>query len=217
MLIWARKDETNMELTNGMRKLYGRRSIRGFKPWELSIILRQIQRHFEERKDISILDFGTGKSPFGAYLNHLGYQDVTCLDIKRGWHRKMNEGRYNREYNASVKYVKTDITQDYDGNHDVICSASVLEHIEAKKRIDVMRALVKHLKPGGLFIHVVDYESTKSVVNFKDLINNCSIPISYNPGETPGCKEFAGPPKYTWWIIHLEIRMLTRVAFWNEK
>lgn len=209
MLIWANKNDTNTELTNNMRKIYGKNSIKGFKPWELSIILRQIQRHFGKRKNISILDFGAGVSPFGAYLTHLGYQDVTCLDKKRGWHREINEKRYNEKYNASVKYVKTDITSNYDGEHDVIFSASVLEHIGENARVKIMQVLFKHLKPGGLIIHVVDYDKG---VDFKGLINNCGMLISHKPEETPGCEEFKEAPSNAWFIDGE-----SRVAFFNEK
>jgi len=219
MLIWAKKSEVDIEVINPIAKMY-RENLRTknlgniLKAWELSVIFRQIKRYFGDRKDISILDFGAGASPFGAYLNHLGYQDVTCLDKKGSWHPKMNEGRYNENYNASVRYVITDIRSDYNAEHDVIFSASVIEHIEEDERIDIMHALARHLASGGLLIHVVDYEAG---VNFKELIDNCGIPISYNPKITPGCREFSGVPKYTWWTAHKRMRIITRVAFFNKK
>lgn len=219
MLIWANKKEIDLEIIEPIAKMYREKlnieNLRSaLKAWELSIIFRQIKRHFGDRKDISILDFGAGVSPFGAYLNHLGYQDVTCLDIKRGWHREINQKTYNEKYNASVKYVKIDISSNYDAEHDVIFSASVLEHIEAKKRIDIICALARYLSPGGLFIHVVDYNRG---VNFKKLIDNCGLPISYKSEETPGCREFKNPPEYAWWIPSKKKILLSSVAFWNEK
>ncbi len=220
MLIWANKNEIDLKMIETIESMDNENlNIRNLKSklkgWELSIIYRQIKRHFGDRKDISILDFGAGISPFGAYLNHIGYKNVTCLDKKGGWHPEINQETYNKKYDAYVRYIKTDITQNYDGKHDVIFSASVLEHI-GDNGMKAIQSLSRFLKPNGLFIHVVDYESSERVVNFKDLIDNCDIPISYNPKLTPGCEEFGGPPKYTWWIIHKETRMITRVAFFNE-
>jgi len=216
VVIWPNKNEINSEVINQIAKLNSKKLGYRYdnlkellKAWELSIILRQIQRHFEERKDISILDFGAGVSPFGAYLNHLGYYLVTCLDIKNGWHPEINQKIYNKEYNACVEYIKMDITLGYARKHDVIFSASVLEHIK-DKGAKALHSLSKSLKPNGLFIHIADYDKG---INFKSLIDNCGIPISYIPEETPGCKEFKNPPEYTWW----NKRGLTRVAFFNER
>ncbi len=218
MLIWANKNEIDIEMIESMDKenlkITNLKSI--LKGWELSVIFHQIKRHFGDRKDISILDFGAGASPFGAYLNHIGYQNVTCLDKKEGWHPEINQESYNKKYNANVRYLKTDITQGYDGKHDVIFSASVLEHI-GDNGMKALQSLSRSLKSNGLFIHVVDYESSERVVNFKNLIDNCGLPIPYKPKMTPGCKEFAGSPKYAWWYIHKETRMITSVAFFNEK
>ncbi|MCK4828723.1 class I SAM-dependent methyltransferase [bacterium] len=215
MLIWANRNEINAELVEAMDTMYSNDKIKGFKPWELSTILRQIQRHFGKRKDMSILDFGAGASPFGAYLNHIGYQFVTCLDIKRGWHPEINEESYNKKYDAHVKYFKTNIVSNYVGYHDVIFSASVLEHIKRrKKRIEIMKALAKHLTPGGLVIHIVDYGDN---VNIKELIDVCGVSISYKPEDTPGCEEFVGPPEYAWLVMHNRIQLKSRTAFFNER
>lgn len=215
MLIWAKESEVDAEFKDKFREMYGAIFVKAFKPWEFSIILRQIQGHFGDRRDISILDFGTGESPFGAYLNHLGYGDVTCLDKIRGWHWKMNNVTYNKRFNAHVKYVKTDIVlNEYRVELDVILSASVLEHIEDEKRVEVMRAIFRHLKSNGLIIHVVDYDKG---INIKKLIDNCGVPISYKPEETPGCKEFKSPPEYAWWMSSKRRPSESRVAFFNEK
>ncbi len=216
MIIWANEKEVNIKMINSIGELSDKAGfeIKGgllerIKAWELSIIFRQIQRHFGKRRDISILDFGAGSSPFGAYLNHIGYRFVTLLDLEKGWLPHVNQENYNKRYNVCIKYVKTDVTQNYDGKHDVIFSASVLEHI-ADKGLEAIRALSRHLKSGGLFIHVADYPKK---INFKKLIDNCGVPISYRSEETPGCKEFKDPPEYTWW----NKRGLSSVAFFNER
>jgi len=215
MLIWANKNEINTEIIDPMEAMYSKglgmeNEGKELKIWELSVILRQIQQHFGERKDISILDFGAGASPFGAYLNHIGYHLVTCLDIiKGGWHPEIDQRIYNERYDACVRYIKTDVTHAYNEKHDVIFSASVLEHI-GDKGLEAVRVLSKCLKPDGLFIHVADHPRG---INFKKLIENCSIPISYKPELTPGCEEFKNLPPDIWW----NKRHLTRVAFFNER
>ena len=218
MIIWADAREKNATMATALRKMYcDYRGLTNFKPWELWVILRQIRRHFGRKKDLSILDFGAGASPFGAYLNHIGYQHVTCLDRVHCWRRArgMNTESYNKKYNAHVQYVKTDNISTYAGWHDVIFSASVLEHLEEKDRVETMRALAKNLILGGLIIHVVDYNIPEEgeTTSIKQLIDNCGIPISYKPDETPGCKEFKAPPDYTWWYKN----KTSRVAFFNEK
>ena len=213
MLIWANKNEVNTEMATAMETMYGKEfPLKDFKPWELSIILRQIQRHFGDRKDVSMLDFGAGASPFGAYLKHLNYHSITCLDMESGWHPEIDQETYNEKYNTCIEYIKVDVEKDSIGKYDVIFSASVLEHIK-DRGMKALQSLSKSLKSNGLFIHVVDYHGGNggNETNFKDLIDNCGVSISYKPEETPGCKEFKEPPEYAW----LE-RGESRIAFFNE-
>lgn len=219
MLLWAKKNEINMEIIRPIGEMYDNavrlRGLENFlKAWELSIIFKQIQEHFGDKKDISILDFGAGRSPFGAFLNHIGYQDITCLDEPEGWHPEINQETYNKKYNSHIKYVKVNIVHGYDGEYDVIFSASVLEHIK-DRGIGAIQILSKNLKPDGLFIHVADYDRR---INFKELIGSCNVSISYKPEETPGCEEFKTPPKDVWmeWDKKKKKR-ISRVAFFNEK
>lgn len=212
MLIWANKNEINIELMRIIELMYNKKPgivnlENTLKAWELSIIFRQIQKYFGGRKDVSILDFGAGGSAFGAFLNRIGYQNVTCLDSPKAWHPEINQETYNKKFNSCVKYIKTNVTQGYAGKHDVVFSASVLEHI--KKRTKILRSLSKSLKPDGLFIHVADYGRK---INFKKLIDNCAVSISYKPEETPGCKEFKRPSRQAW-VINEE----SRIAFFNER
>jgi len=220
MLLWARKNEINMGIIRPIGEMYDNavrlKGLENFlKAWELSIIFKQIQEYFGNRKDISILDFGVGVSPFGAYLNHIGYEFITCLDMEAGWHPEINQGIYNKKHNACVKYIKTDVTKGHNEEYDVIFSASVLEHIKDKGQRKVMQILSNCLKPGGLFIHVADYDRG---INFKKLIDSCSIFIFYKPEETPGCEEFTLPPKYAWMEWREKKRgWISRIAFFNEK
>lgn len=214
MLIWAKKNEVNIEVISSIEAFYNKRKKLNnlkdiLKGWELSVICRQIKRHFGKRQDISILDFGAGVSPLGAYLDCFGYKFVTCMDKEGGRHRKMNEELYNKIYGSYVTYIKRDVVSSYTGKHDVILSASVLEHIREEERLAVLQALWVHLAVGGLFIHVVDYDKG---VDFKRLIDNNGISISYRPKETPGCKEFKRPPADAWMI-----KGESRIAFFNEK
>ncbi len=227
MLIWANKKEITPGVITQLAKIYREKlntpNLKEIlKAWELSTILRQIRRHFGYKKSISVLDFGTGVSPFPAYLNHIGYKDVTCLDKVKGWHRSIDELAYNEKYGSSVTYIKRDRIRRSLGTFDVIFSASVLEHIEGEQeRIDVLASLARRLAPGGLFIHVVDYKEVDgmpvNLKNLKKLVDNCGVPISYLPGQTPGCRQFTDAPKYTWWTTHGRATRMTRIAFFNEK
>lgn len=219
MLLWANKNEINMEIIKPIEKMYGKesgiKSLRNvLKAWELSVIFRQIQVHFGDRKNISILDFGAGGSPFGAFLSRIGYRDVTCLDKPEAWHPEINQETYNEKYGTCIKYIKTDVARGYNEEHDVILSASVLEHIK-DKGFKAMRILSEHIKPEGLFIHVADYDRG---INFKKLIDSCNISIFYKPEETPGCEEFKAPPKDAWmkWV-QKKRKWMSRVAFFNER
>ena len=219
MLLWANKNEINMKIIKPIEEMYnkesGVESLKDLlKAWELSVIFRQIREHFGERKDILILDFGAGRSPFGAFLNRIGYQNVTCLDKTDAWHPEINQETYNKKYGTYIKYIRIDITKGYNGKYDVIFSASVLEHIK-DRGIRVLQILSKNLKADGLFIHVADYNRG---INFKKLIKNCNLPISYKSEETPGCEEFKAPPKHAWMEWEKKRKEWTsRIAFFNER
>ena len=215
MLIWANKKEVNTELVDPLTAMYKMvalpKAMERLKGLELSVIFRQIKESIGEKKELSILDFGAGASPFGAYLNQLGYQSVTCLDLEDGWHPEMDQEIYNKKFGACVRYEKADICEGHDREYDVIFSASVLEHIKDKKRIEIMGNLSRFLKPGGLFIHTVDYyNASHSNINVEKLINSCAMSITYQPEETPGCEEFRNPPEYAWMIGER-----TCIAFFN--
>ncbi len=227
MLIWANKKEINQTIIKPLAKIYKEklhtRDLKNIlKAWELSVILRQIRRHFGYKKSISILDFGTGISPFPAYLEQSGYKNVTCLDQLEGRYRWADQTEYNKLYGSSVTYIKTNKIRRSLGKFDVIYSASVLEHIlDKNERIHVLKTLARHLAPGGLFIHVVDYKVADDgeVINLRfvnKLIDQCDVPISYDRKRTPGCRQFAGCPESTWWVAHRQV-MMTRIAFFNER
>ena len=228
MLIWANKKEINKTIIKPLSKMYAKKldtwDFSGIlKSWELSVILRQIRRHFGYKKSISILDFGTGRSPFPAYLDHSGYKNVTCFDKEDGRYRKVDEKAYNNLYDSSIKYIKSNKIKRSLGKFDVIYSASVLEHISDKKELlRILWLLTRHVTPGGLFIHVVDYKRNattgkpEGLKNLKKMIDNCGIDISYKREETPGCRQFIGAPKGTWWVDHRDI-IMTRIAFFNGK
>lgn len=226
MLIWANKKEVNQTLINPLSKMYGKKldtwNFGGIlKSWELSIILRQIRRHFGYKKGISILDFGTGRSPFPAYLNHIGYKDVTCFDHPRGRYRGIDERTYNASYGSHVIYIKDTRVRRSLGRFDVIYSASVLEHITDKnERILTLKRLARHLKPGGLFIHVIDYKEIDGkpvgIKSVKKLIDQCDVEVSYDRNFTPGCRQFEVYLAGVWWVPCKGGRM-TRIAFFNEK
>ncbi len=220
MLLWANKKEINMRIIEYIEIMYNDKlkikNLRNYlKAWELSIIFKQIQKRFGTRKDISILDFGAGVSPFGAYLNHIGYKSITCLDLECGWHPGINQKTYNKKYNSHIRYIKKDIVKGFDGRYNVIFSASVLEHIEKNIRIKVIQRLSKHLKLGGLFIHVMDWNFN---INIKELIDNCNLSISYDPEKTPGCKEYKEHPKDIWLKQEGKRKQLvSRIAFFNDE
>jgi len=55
-------------------------------------------------------------------------------------------------------------------------------------------------------------------VDVKKLIENCGVPISYKPKETPGCEEFKTLPEHAWQAMCPKAkRMVSRIAFFNEK
>jgi len=123
-----------------------------YKLFELPYIIGQIEKEKVKR----ILDFGTGASCLPAYLDSLGYE-VWALD-DGSWHPEINEFTYNEVYKSKVKYVVADLLKNPDcvpdGYFDIVCSASVLEHIKDYEKY--LKILNKKLKKGGTSIHVVD-------------------------------------------------------------
>ena len=125
-----------------------------YKAFELPYIIEKIKDSNHKK----ILDFGTGASCLPAYLDSLGYE-VWALD-DGSWHPEVNKITYNETYKSNVKYVVDDLLKNPDcipdNYFDVICSASVLEHIPNYEKY--LEALNKKLKPNGLYVHVMDSE-----------------------------------------------------------
>ena len=171
--------EAIKELQRRYLRFVGEENLSEYKEFELPCILENIFK--KSRK--TILDFGTGTSCLPAYLDFLGYEAWALDD--GSWHPEINKRNYNEVYGAGVKYVLADILKTPkcvpDNYFDVVCSASTLEHIKEPEKY--IEALNKKLKPGGLHIHLIDYDLVYHPVDFNKIIK--AMGLDESVGEPP--------------------------------
>lgn len=96
------------------------------------------------RRDLRILDFGSGIGTYANMLRGLGYSNIDCLEIDENQKEMLVKMGYSAY--SSVIDLK-------DSHYDLIYSFNVFEHIENDS--EIFEQLIKKLKVGGkIFTYV---------------------------------------------------------------
>ena len=105
------------------------------------------------KKTLRIMDFGCWLCPFPAYLARRGHEVWGVDDDSWGHIKRCNVTKHYPGVHWFIDDVrKLDVT-----GFDAVISCSVLEHIEPKLRIELLRHLKGMLQPNGKQMHLVDY------------------------------------------------------------
>jgi len=132
--------------------------------------------NLDNKQNMTTLDVGAGLNPIPFYLAALNC-DVYTIDYSTfirdvtGDKEDWNEwGFYNyNEVNPSIHSFNVDINQhDFDREQfDVIYSISVIEHMPAEERRQLIERLSKWLKPKGQLLLTVDlYKGKHDLWNY---------------------------------------------------
>lgn len=157
--------------------------IEAYKHWDFSWSIL----NGDLKKDMRILDCGSGRGALQFYLSSLG-MDVYSIDIKDNSsklftklkslgiklslppdrvHRKLN-----RKYNCDVKFRQESVGKmSFDSNFfDRILCISVIEHISDDTLKKSLLEMERVLKPEGLLILTFDYhfETADDVIGFTE-------------------------------------------------
>ena len=114
----------------------------------------------------AVLDVGAGVSPVPLRLASRGWK-VTTIDFSQTTRSLSQSGRMNewgyldyQEADQRIQSLNEDFSQaDFaPGSFDVIYSVSVIEHMPAAIRRDVISAASRYLKTGGRLVLTLDLE-----------------------------------------------------------
>lgn len=114
----------------------------------------------------AVLDVGAGVSPVPLMLASRGWT-VTTIDFSQTTRSLSQSGRMNewgyldyQEADRRIQSLNEDFSQaDFaPGSFDVIYSVSVIEHMPAAIRRDVISAASRYLKTGGRLVLTLDLE-----------------------------------------------------------
>src|SRR5262249_27603353 len=116
----------------------------------------------------TVLDAGSGITPFGHALAGMGF-NVSACDYDRRLMEELAIARMENIYGSFVHYEWQDLTALTFPDHsfDIVTCISVLEHIQAPSDQVALRELIRVLKPGGQLILTVDYEPSPAATRHR--------------------------------------------------
>lgn len=181
----------------------------GHKVWEYPVTykwLMDLIKH-SDKKQLRIMDFGCGWSTYPEALAQEGHEVWAVDNDKWKLLKKSNCQKYLTTTNYFVGEIE-DIPVD---NFDVILSHSVLEHVKAKRRNEIVNAFCKLLALTGKQLHIIDYflpehNHFKNNIDFYVMGQKCGFEID-------DMKYCPGSPEYNFESIRQE----TYVRFYNRE
>ncbi len=127
--------------------LYGDMSIARIKAYAPALN-HYYCRHLPADKNARILDIGCGDGNFVYHLQQLGYVNAMGIDVSE---EQINKGRSMGINNLHCG----DLLQYLANNQqplDVVVAKDVIEHFTRNEVFEILAAVSKHLKKGGIFI-----------------------------------------------------------------
>ena len=97
-----------------------------------------------------VLDFGCGMGTIAYYAaKRLPRGQLTCLDISERW---LTACRRTLRGYRNISFLHSETPALFQDNFDVVYCHFVLHDISASELEQVVAALIKSLKPGGVFV-----------------------------------------------------------------
>lgn len=134
------------------------------RPWMLKTILGLL------RPGAELLEIGAGEPSTAAMLSELGYP-VTVVDPYDGsGHGPTDYDRYVAQYPRG-SIVREALSGQTTGlasrQFDCVYSISVLEHLREPAIAGLFEGINRHLKPGGVSVHAIDFVASGRETEFR--------------------------------------------------
>lgn len=130
-------------------------------PEKFKRILNVLNGNFLNKKDIKILDHGSGGCYTIIYLYALGYENVFGVDIG-GSHKEINNFFYlisGKDKKKKILYDGINLPFEND-SFDFIFSQQVLEHVPFNLQENFIKEEKRVLKSGGVAYHQIPHKLT---------------------------------------------------------
>jgi 2-polyprenyl-3-methyl-5-hydroxy-6-metoxy-1,4-benzoquinol methylase len=112
-------------------------------------------RYLPANRDAEIIDLGCGSGRLLAWLENLGYRNLTGVDIS-------DEQIKIAASNTSATLIKDRISSDVftESKYDVICMIDILEHLDKSEILCILESARSALKDNGLLVIQVPNNSS---------------------------------------------------------
>jgi SAM-dependent methyltransferase len=118
--------------------------------WDLGACSPPLKAYFDqlENKAISVLIPGAGNAYEGKYLNQLGFQSITILDIAHTVVERLKEELSDQ---PSIRIIESDFFKQ-DGQYDLIIEQTFFCALDPQLRNDYVKHMHDLLKPEGKLV-----------------------------------------------------------------
>lgn len=117
-------------------------------------IRRNYLKHLPTDKDAKILDLGCGQGHYVYCLQRMGYKNVIGVDYS---YTNVKFGK-----SQGIKIVQGDVLEHLklnENEYDAILFNDVIEHFDKDEIVDIVEALYRSLRTGGVCITKTDNEA----------------------------------------------------------
>jgi ubiquinone/menaquinone biosynthesis C-methylase UbiE len=141
-------------------------------------IYKSFIESFKLKGSEHVLDFGCGGGVESRYIMKQLQENgqLTCIDISKYF---IERARKRLNKNPSVTLIRGDIRKlDIpDHSFDVICTIHVIHDIAPEERQDIVNALSRKMKPGGIFYiwEPIKVSHGMPAAEIQDLLSNAGF------------------------------------------
>lgn len=121
-------------------------------------LARLIKRLFNNKSSLNLLDFGCGNGSLLKWLSKRIQSDFQLglfgVDISSGMIREAKKAWGDQKAVAQFDNLLQGKTSCESESFDIVIASSVFHHIERAQRSDVLKEILRVLKPGGYFLMI---------------------------------------------------------------
>jgi SAM-dependent methyltransferase len=164
---------------------------------EYSFVLHALNRYSSGSKASSILDVGSGPSPFPPMLAEAFKSEVISVDTDEGMMEFMR-----RLGLPGCSFAAADMRSlpFGDRSFDAVCCVSVLEHVGREDGIQAVSEMLRVVKERGIVVLTVDYRSLGYAWGILKALSRLrsAAALLLSGGAASIIKAAAAPGPYTW-------------------